>query len=288
MTYQEFRELFYQILYPLYSANEIRAQFHWYIKEVFDIEPHLFYLNPNHVLPFEPKNQNDLEHLSTGEPIQYILGFSDFYGLRLAVNSSVLIPRPETEELVDNLLKEYSGFLSQNSQILDIGTGSGAIALALAKNLPNAHVTAVDFSEKAIDVAKMNAEQLAVSVNFIKWNILEEALPTSWNNHFNLIVSNPPYIPEKEIMELHPNVRNFEPGSALFVPDAQPLLFYEKIASIGQKILITGGLLALEIHSPFSKDINTLFQNYDYQDIKIKNDIQGKPRMFFCKKKIAK
>ncbi len=285
MTYQEFRELFYQTLAPLYSTNEIRSQFHWYIREIFNIEPHLFYLNPNQLLPFGPKNQNDIEHLSTGEPIQYILGFSDFYGLRLAVNSSVLIPRPETEELVDNILKEYCGFLGQNTQILDIGTGSGAIALALAKNLPNANVTAVDFSETALQVAQINAEQLDVSVNFIKWNILDESVPTSWNNHFNIIVSNPPYIPEREIIELHPNVRNFEPGSALFVPDEQPLLFYEKIASIGQKILIKGGILALEIHSPFSKEINTLFQNYDYQDIKIKNDIQGKPRMFFCKKK---
>ena len=285
MTYQEFRELFYQALYPLYPANEIRAQFHWYIKEIFDIEPHLFYLHPNHKLPFEPKTQNDLKRLITGEPMQYILGFSDFYGLRLAVNSSVLIPRPETEELVGILLKEYSGFLSQNTQILDIGTGSGAIALALAKNLPNAHVTAVDFSEKAIEIAQMNAEQLAVSVNFITWNILEEAVPASWNKQFNLIVSNPPYIPQKEITQLHPNVRNFEPSSALFVPDAQPLLFYEKIAAIGEEILNKGGLLALEIHSPFSKEINDLFQNYDYQDIKIENDIQEKPRMFFCKKK---
>jgi release factor glutamine methyltransferase len=212
------------------------------------------------------------------EPIQYILGETEFYGLKLKVNPSVLIPRPETEELVQFITKSN---LPGNSIILDIGTGSGCIALALKSQLKNAEVFGVDVSENALEVARKNALENSLDVGFfqsdiLKWNEFE------WKN-FDVIVSNPPYIRESEKLQMHSNVLNFEPENALFVTDADPLIFYKSIAAFAKKHLTKSGILFFEINENLGLEMNEMLVDFGFCDIEIRKDINGKNRMVSCR-----
>ena len=213
-----------------------------------------------------------LEQLYTHRPLQYVLGHAEFCGLVFAVNEDVLIPRPETEELVEWISREWKG---RPVRILDIGTGSGAIAVALAKKLTEAMVSAVDISEKAILMAAANAAGNAVQVSFAVCDILN-GKP---EGKFDVIVSNPPYVRHSEQEFMRKNVLDYEPGNALFVPDDDPLLFYRRIAGLGREMLNEGGALYFEINEAFGNETVRLLTELGYSQIEIRADILGKERM---------
>lgn len=220
--------------------------------------------------------------LKNFEPIQYILGETEFYGLKLKVNPSVLIPRPETEELVEWIVKSN---LPENITVLDIGTGSGCIALALKSQMENATVFGVDISEKALEVAKQNALKNQLDVDFFQVDILKWEY-ISWEK-FDLIVSNPPYIREIEKTEMHSNVLVHEPENALFVPDNDPLLFYRSIAAFAKVNLKKEGLLFFEINEKLGGEMISLLNEYGFYEIEIRKDINGKNRMIYSRNNIS-
>lgn len=217
--------------------------------------------------------------LKKNEPIQYILGETEFYDLKLKVNPTVLIPRPETEELVQWITKSK---LKPDSIIIDIGTGSGCIALALKNELPTTNVTGVDVSEAALQVAKSNAVQNNLEVDFIQADIL------NWRNctwqKYDVIVSNPPYVREceKELME--PNVLAFEPDGALYVNDNNALIFYKIIAEFAMKNLAENGCLFFEINEYLGSEMQILVKDLGFSNIEVRIDLNGKDRMLTCRK----
>jgi release factor glutamine methyltransferase len=214
------------------------------------------------------------DELKLQKPIQYILEEAHFYDLKFSVSSTVLIPRQETEELVDWIIKENS---NQEIKILDIGTGSGCIAISLAKNLPMATVFASDVSTKTLEIAKGNSKSNNIDLHFLQFDILN---PSSWANEtFDIIVSNPPYVTEREKKLMQKNVLEFEPELALFVPDNSPLIFYEKIIDFGKKHLNPNGKIYFEINEAFGKETAFLFQENNFNDISLKQDLNGKDRM---------
>ena len=221
-----------------------------------------------------------LLRLKKQEPIQYILGTTEFYGLTFKVNEHTLIPRPETEELVDWVL---SNLHDQDSvlDILDIGTGSGCIAISLAKNIPTARVSGLDISEKTLEVAQENAVKNQVLVSFCKKDILET---TALKNKYDVMVSNPPYVRQLEKKAMNANVLDYEPGVALFVPNEDPLLFYRKIAQLAMVSLQTRGWLYFEINEYLSKEMDVLLKDIGFANIEIKKDFREVPRMIKCQK----
>ena len=221
-----------------------------------------------------------LLRLKKQEPIQYILGCTAFYGLTFKVNEHTLIPRPETEELVDWVL---SNLHDQDSMldILDIGTGSGCIAISLAKNIPTARVSGLDISEKALEVAQENAVKNQVLVSFCEKDILET---TALKNKYDVMVSNPPYVRQLEKKAMNANVLDYEPGVALFVPNEDPLLFYRKIAQLAMVSLQTRGWLYFEINEYLSKEMDVLLKEIGFANIEIKKDFREVPRMIKCQK----
>jgi release factor glutamine methyltransferase len=229
-----------------------------------------------------------VEELKKNRPLQHILGETEFYGLRLAVDENVLIPRPETEELVDLVVRTLPTQVQHGGMppcgypcCLDVGTGSGCIAIALAKHLPDTEVYALDISEKALGVARKNAEMNQVNVHFFQQDIFAEADFWAGVNSvpaYDVIVSNPPYIPPSEKAEMRPNVLDYEPHEALFVPENQPLLFYERIAATGCKMLCPGGQLFFEINARFGQEIADMLRQKGYADVKIIQDISKKDR----------
>lgn len=218
-----------------------------------------------------------LEELQTGRPIQHILGVADFYGLRLSVNEHTLIPRPETEELVEWIVKEHQN--SEQLSILDIGTGSGCIALALKKHLPQAQVDAIDLQGEAIMVARTNASNLNLPVNFIQADILEWDSFMQENVQYDVIVSNPPYITPTEQKDMHNNVLLYEPHSALFVEEQTPLLFYDVIAELGKKHLVPQGSLYFEINQYLSCETRNLLLKKGYGEVTLRQDLNQVDRM---------
>ena len=251
----------------------------------------------------EPLNVHQLHHLTEvhhrllqHEPVQYILGESHFYGLKLFVDNNVLIPRPETEELVDWIVKDvnasgkdvferrpFEADVTTQLKILDVGTGSGCIALALKKAMPKAEVWGCDVSDGALNVARRNGSELNIRVDFQGVNFLDTAqqksLPT-----VDIIVSNPPYIPINNKESMHANVVAHEPHTALFVPDNNALLFYEALAQFGHHRLYPGGSLYCEIHEDLGPDVMELFQKEGYTT-ELRKDMQGKERMVKAVKK---
>jgi release factor glutamine methyltransferase len=212
--------------------------------------------------------------LKNWEPIQYIIGFTEFYGIRLKVDNSVMIPRPETEELVQWIINEETG---STADLLDIGTGSGCIAIALAINMKHMAVSACDVSAEALEVAKLNAKMNQVSIRFFIMDMLDNNI--SLPCRYGVIVSNPPYVREMEKNSMRKNVFGFEPAAALFVPDSDPLLYYRYLALIGRKYLQEGGRLYLEINENFPKEIVKLLENAGFFGLEIKLDLNGKTRM---------
>ena len=239
-----------------------------------------------------------IHRLQQNEPIQYIIGATEFYGLPFRVTPDVLIPRPETEELVEWILEEMgergnaddadtSASLSTSSAdfrgffILDIGTGSGCIPIALAKKRPDAHVSAWDISEKAIAVAVENARQNNVNVRFMQQDVFA---PFSLDTTYDIIVSNPPYVLESQKETICKNVIDFEPHIALFVPNDNPLLFYNRIADIALKLLTPNGKLYFEINREKGDDVSTLLQQKGFTAIELRRDISGNNRMIRAQK----
>lgn len=223
--------------------------------------------------------------LKQSEPIQYILGETEFYGLPFIVDKSVLIPRPETEELVSWITNETQ---SKEAGILDIGTGSGCIAIALASQLPEAVVNAIDVSTDALRIANQNALANKVNVNFIEVDVLQfensKDLQIHKESKFDIIVSNPPYVraSEKELMQV--NVLRYEPEIALFVEDEDPLLFYRRIVELSKEYLKPEGILFFEINEYLGKDMKDMLEKEGFTNIEIKKDIFEKDRMIKCKK----
>ncbi len=209
-----------------------------------------------------------------GEPVQYVIGKTVFMGLELKVSPAVLIPRPETEDLVRLLISENKGL--NDGKVLDIGTGSGCIALAVKHQMPDTRVTAWDVSEKALEVAHHNALKNGLDVKFQLKDIL---LPQQSADHFDIIVSNPPYVCTSEEAEMERQVLDFEPHTALFVPDDDPLLFYRAIARLGQKHLKKGGSLYFEINAAFGEPTCQLLRQMGYRDVELRRDITGRDRM---------
>jgi len=264
-------------LKDVYPIQEIEG----FINLIF--EKHLNYSNIQLHLNIDKEISNEiyliimnvLSELKTLKPIQYIFGETEFYELRFKVTESVLIPRPETEELVDWIIKENNK--EEQVDILDIGTGSGCIAIALAKNISMVNVSACDVSTDALKVARMNCELNKVDVKFMQMNILE--VPESFKNTYEVIVSNPPYVTDSEKTQMHKNVLEFEPHLALFVSDNNPLLFYKKIIEFSKDHLNRGGKLYFEINESFGKKTDELLKEYGFVDTVIKKDINNKDRM---------
>lgn len=215
------------------------------------------------------------------EPVQYVLHEAWFCGLKFYVDENVLIPRPETEELVEWIISNCK-FPIDTLSILDIGTGSGCIPVSLKRRLRKASVSAIDISEGAITVARRNATKLSADINFLQLDILDKnnwpALPT-----VDLIISNPPYIPEQDMTSMDPNILQYEPHTALFVPDNNALVFYEAIADLGKTKLNKGGLLFFEIHEDLGKTVTDLQEKEGYS-CEIKKDMQGKDRMVMARR----
>lgn len=212
------------------------------------------------------------------EPIQYIFGVTEFYGLQLKVSPDVLIPRPETAELVDNIIQQADN--RSDLRVLDICTGSGCIALALARNLRFPLVSAIDLSTEALDIAKANASNLKVKIKFHKCNALHLTAPAQ--PCYDIIVSNPPYIAEHERSTMNANVIDHEPHMALFVPDNDPLIFYRAIASYAMSALVSGGKLYFEINPNYVSELHYELKQQGWINISVVADMQRLNRFIFC------
>lgn len=219
-----------------------------------------------------------LVRLKQNEPVQYALEEAWFAGMKFKVNNNVLIPRPETEELVEWVVKETASSGLRATSILDIGTGSGCIAIALKKKIPQAKISAMDISSEALSAANENALALETEIEFILLDFLDEE---KWNElgKYDVIVSNPPYVKQLEKETMHPRVTAHEPHLALFVPDNDALLFYRKLADFSLAHLSAGGNLFVEINESLGKEVAELFQKKGLRSVELKKDMQGKERM---------
>ena len=238
-----------------------------------------FLIDPNEIIDIELGNV--AEQLSAGRPVQYIIGKTEFCGEEFTVREGVLIPRPETEELVmwaREVAKEFP-----SPRILDLCTGSGCIAIALKKLIPAAAVTAIDLSTEALAIAQENATKLGAEVRFLADDVLK-GVPQLGDKQFDIIVSNPPYIPISEREAMHINVTNFEPSMALFVEDNDPLIFYREIARIAKSRLTERGALLFEIHELLADETLQMLQSEDFE-AELRHDFLNKPRMICCHKR---
>lgn len=226
----------------------------------------------------QPDWDHVIKRLNENEPVQHIIGSEEFCGLKFNVSSSVLIPRPETEELIRLITRDYSE-PDEKVTILDIGTGSGCIAIVLARFLPHAAIYGWDVSEDALNVARENAYQLMADVTFELRDILQpDELPAGQIPLFDCIVSNPPYVTYSEAEQMRPNVLRFEPHEALFVEDNNPMLFYEAIAAFGKRHLKAGGSCYVEINEHFGPETRAVFETNGYSQVTLLQDIHGKNR----------
>ena len=263
-----------EALATVYTDGEIKALTRIIATELLGVSQMAFYLKDDVTLTAEQQTllDNAIERLKKQEPIQYILGYSDFCGLRFKVTPATLIPRPETSELVEWIASEATG----KESILDIGTGSGCIAVSLAHKMPKSKVTAWDISSDALAVAAGNSKANSCAVTFEQVDILAHQ-PTS--ELFDIIVSNPPYIKENEKEAMHANVLDWEPHTALFVPDSDPLLFYRTIAEKGLTLLKPGGHLYFEINRAHGKETMEMLAVLGYKEIELRKDFADNDRM---------
>lgn len=269
-----------QKLHGYYPDSEIVSMAKLLLTQVFGMSVIELYAGKD--TSFSENERKRLEdiliRLQKYEPLQYIIGVEDFYGMTFEVDRNVLIPRPETEELVDWVIREYAG---RKIRILDVGTGSGCIAIALAKNLKEAEVTSWDISEGALQVAGRNCRRNGVEVRLEQKDVLQF---TPASEQFDVIVSNPPYITEKEKVEMGANVLEWEPETALFVPDDQPLLFYRQIAALGRRLLSSQGKLYFEINREYGRQTIDMLEELGYQNMELRKDISQNDRMIKAEK----
>ena len=260
-----------------YEGHELTAITRTICCDMLGIDTATYYLKEAVTLTTEQGTllQGIIDRLRQGEPLQYIEGKAPFCGMEFAVNSSVLIPRPETAELVDWIVCEHA---TQHPRILDLGTGSGCIAIALSKQLPQATIEACDISAEALTVAKENARMNEAPVSFFTHDMLD--LGTPLPHSYDILVSNPPYIRQSEAADMSIQVTEWEPHTALFVPDDDALRFYRAIAELGQtEALRPGGHIYVEINQALGKETVALFEAYGYQDVELRKDIYGNERM---------
>jgi len=281
MQLKSLQNFFQNGLIGYYPKEEINAFFYRVCEQHFDYKRIDVSLKSETLIT--PKTfeyfETIISRLLTYEPIQYILGTTSFFGLEFKVDSNVLIPRPETEELVAWILKQTDS--SQSLKILDIGTGSGCIAVSLAKHLPNAEVYAFDASPAALEMAQYNAQQNGVQLHAMEANILEWTTPEL---QFDIIVSNPPYVRESEKEFMAPNVLEHEPHLALFVENNHPLVFYKAIVELSKQALKKEGLLYFEINEYLGENTKALCSSDIFKDVQLKTDIFGKHRMMCATK----
>ncbi|MGC1241401.1 MAG: peptide chain release factor N(5)-glutamine methyltransferase [Chryseosolibacter sp.] len=264
------------------SAEEIKSMAFILLESMFGLSK--TEIMSGKVIPFSGESaralQKALARINNAEPVQYVIGEEYFFSRKFRVNPSVLIPRPETEALI-RIVSAYARARSATKsfpalKILDIGTGSGCIPVTLFHEVGAAHIYATDISPGALSVATENASSLQAKISFLKHDILKEDLPFS---DLDVIVSNPPYVMEKEKDAMNANVLGFEPHLALFVPDDDPLLFYKEIVRKGAKALKAGGLLAVEINEKFGGAVSDLFQDAGFTKVEIVKDLAGKQRI---------
>jgi len=281
MLLKQYKTHFFDSLKNIQDEQEIESFFFILTEYLHNIKRVDVALNPNFELSEDDVEKWNaiLAELQLEKPIQYITGDAWFFRLRFEVNENTLIPRPETEELVEWILS--SSIIHHPSSILDIGTGTGCIPISLKTNLPKANVSAIDVSEKALEVAKRNAISNKVDISFIQANILEVE---DLSQYFDIIVSNPPYVRNLEKEEIKKNVLDYEPHLALFVEDTDALLFYRKIAQLALKNLAPNGLLFFEINQYLGKETVELLENLGFKNIELKKDMYGNDRMIKCKK----
>lgn len=279
MKIKQYRDQFIQALSPIYGEDEAESFFYLILEDKNQLKRIDLALQPDLVFSQEELViwNTLLEQLKLEIPVQYLLGNTSFYGLEFEVNENVLIPRSETEELVEWIVSDCLKRSEIKSlKILDIGTGSGCIAIALAKNVPNAQVFAIDVSENALATAKINAANNDVKVTFLLQNILETK---DLNQQFDIIVSNPPYVRNLEKQEIKKNVLDNEPHLALFVEDDDALIFYRKIAELAQKNLVPSGQLYFEINQYLGKETVALLDELQFKNTQLRKDIYGNDRM---------
>ena len=260
-------------LVPLYGEREARAIARSAVAELAGIPLSALLTDPGAELAVEGLAEAEAQ-LAAGTPLQYVVGHTEFYGHRFAVREGVLIPRPETEELVDRMVRSERGA----RRLLDVGTGSGCIAASLALALPEAEVYAADISDAALTVAAENFQQLDAKVTLRKADALN-GLETVFPERFDAIVSNPPYVPESDRAAMHPNVRDHEPAVALFVPDGDRIRFYRAIAQAGRRMLAPGGRLWFEIYEHAADEVVRMLGGEGYTDTEVFRDLFDKPRM---------
>lgn len=275
---------FHNELNGLYNEREVVLFTEYCFEDLVGVRKHELSLKSNDTV-----SESDLlklnfavRDLKAFKPIQYIVGIAHFYGLRFCVNKHTLIPRPETEELVHLVIHDINSVVEKTDRelnLIDIGTGSGCIAIALKKNIPSLNVSALDISNHALEVAKKNAIQNNVSVQFTHQDIL--SLP-SLEKLFDVIVSNPPYVRELEKEQMQANVLDYEPHLALFVADEQPFIYYKAIANFGLKHLTTGGKLYLEINEFLAEDLAEMIGGMGFKNVEVLKDVNNKNRILRC------
>ncbi len=291
MFLKEIKKIFHGDLGDRYPSEEIDSFFYLLIGHYLGLERFVLAITPDLIISKEQEQPlfEALQNLKSHRPIQYIIGKGHFMEMDFIVNEKVLIPRPETEELVRWILKEIDKTQSlghlyhkENSRvrILDIGTGSGCIAVALAKNLPRSKVYAMDISKDALLIAKQNALLNGVAIEPILADI---RMPGKQRAHFDIIVSNPPYVRECERSAMAKNVKDYEPAVALFVPNDSPLLFYEAIADFALQNLEADGAIFLEVNQYLANETRELLQKAGFLDIELKKDLFGNDRMLKAK-----
>lgn len=279
MTLRDYRTYFKQSLASIYPDTEIHSFFYLLVAHYLELQRIDVSLQPDFEIEQAKLNLLDtaLNRLKNEEPIQYILGKTEFYGLPFVVDKNVLVPRPETEELVDWVLNYIKSSPTNIAlKVLDIGTGSGCIPVSIAKNNSNTIVSAIDISSKALGVAQQNAQDNDVIINFIQADILNTtALPET----YDIIISNPPYVRELEKQEIKKNVLDHEPHLALFVKDHDPLLFYDAIADLAKNHLSEKGALFFEINQYLGKETVTLLEQKGFSNVELRKDLFGNDRM---------
>lgn len=281
MKLSDFKIFFFSSLAAKYPSTEIESFFTILLEDILSMKRIDAVLNSDFFVDKENLNTLNIitDRLLNEEPIQYILGKTEFYGYPFIVNKNTLIPRPETEELVSWVAEISQKITASNNKkvsILDVGTGSGCISISLAKNTKNSIIYAVDVSKKALDIAKKNAIINNVTVHFEELDILKTEELTQ---KFNIIVSNPPYVREQEKKEIQNNVLENEPHLALFVADNKPLIFYEKIADLALKYLEKSGFLFFEINQYLGKETKEMLKQKGFRNIELRKDFAGNNRM---------
>lgn len=282
MTISDYKKFFKIELSELYNNSETAFLSAVFIEKItgFNSFYQRRFSDQELLIDDEKKLSDALSELKTGKPYQHILGETEFYGMSFFVNEHVLIPRPETEELLELAIKKIHSALSiEKPRILDIGTGSGIIPLVLKKHFPDAEVSSIDYSEKALEVAKRNADFHQLDINFIHTDYLNFEL----KKQFDVIISNPPYIGIDEQNEIEDSVKGFEPMMALFSPTSDALIFYRKIAKDAQKYLSDNGLLFLEINQKLGPETLELYKN-DFTEAELIKDLSGNDRFIFGRK----